>query len=323
MSAPEPGAKTLDFLVIGAPKSATTTLHELLKEHPQIALPVTKEAPFFTHDEAFARGFPAYLAGHFADADPTAHWGTVTPHYMQGQGEVDVALGVRRIHDEVPSVKIIALLRDPVERTFSHYKMQLQRGYESRSFGEVIEQALTNAALDPRGAVNPEDPYQYVYVGEYGRILQHYYALFPRENILVLTTDELRDDPAGTVRGIYAFLGVDTGHQPAGIHQRYRQGGSRPRLRILTPGALYRIPFLKRVWKSAVPLKLRNRIEYRTNLWNMKPDDITLQQDSEAYGRLVEFFSDDVRRLEEITGRTMPWAQWRGSEQRCGPALPP
>ncbi len=306
-----PIKSTLDFLVIGAPKSATTTLYEYLNGHPQLALPRTKEAPFFTHKQAYSRGLPAYLRTHFRHAPAGTLWGAVTPHYMQGQADVDVRLAARRIHDDCPDVKLIALLRDPVERAFSHYKMLLPRGYETRSFAEVVDEAIAEAPTDPRNGIEMDDRFRYVYTSEYGRILEAYYDLFPSENILVLTTDELRAEPLATVQTVCAFLGVDSGYRPADLATRHRQGGSRPRLRLLSPGFLYRIPLLKKLWKTLVPHTVRNRVEYRINLWNVKPDAVALDRDSVEYHRLVEFFRDDVRLLERLVGREMPWQPWR------------
>jgi hypothetical protein len=305
--------KKLDFLVIGAPKSATTSLYELLKEHPQLAMPATKEVPFFTDHRKYAKGMARYLAAQFPDASPEAVWGTITPQYMQGQGEVDVALTARRIADELPFVKIVALLRDPIDRAFSHYKMQLQRGYERRSFDDVVRNALGKPLEDARGPVDPEDGFRYIFVSEYGRILQLYYDLFPREQILVLTTDELKDGPTDVVRRMCTFLSVSTQYEPVAPSTRARHGGVRPRSRLLTPGFIYGIPGVKRVWKNAVPARLRNRVEYRTNLWNIRPDEVRLDRGSYAYRALAEFFAADVAHVEQLTGITVPWPAWSAS----------
>ena len=308
--------KKLDFLVIGAPKSATTSLYELLKDHPQVEMPVTKEVPFFTDRRRYAKGMTHYLATQFPDADPQAMWGTITPQYMQGQGDIDVAHTARRIADELPSVKIVALLRDPIDRAFSHYKMQMQRGYESRCFDDVVRNALSRPLEDARGPVDPEDGFRYIFVSEYGRILQLYYDLFPREQILVLTTDELRTDPVEVVRRLSSFLGVDAGYTPPEPAKRARHGGVRPRHRLLTPGFIYSIPGVKKVWKNAVPATLRNRVEYRTNLWNIRPDEVRLDRDSYAYRALAEFLAADVAHLEKLTGITVPWSAWRSASQQ-------
>jgi len=118
----------LDFIIIGAQKAGTTSLFEHLRRHPEISLPVGKEVPYFSHDRVYARGWTDYmrkLARHDAFADPGRKWGTVTPQYMLGgvyRSPGDVARGngdertvPLRIKECLPSVRLIAILRDPVE----------------------------------------------------------------------------------------------------------------------------------------------------------------------------------------------------------------
>jgi Sulfotransferase family len=133
---------TLDFLVIGAQRSGTTSLWRHLASHPQVHIPPSKEAPFFSHDRPFARGLAWYLGEFFADADPRRRWGTVSPHYMMGSPDADVPEVARRIHATVPQARLIAILRDPIERAQSHHRMVVHRGRETRGFEEAALQQL-------------------------------------------------------------------------------------------------------------------------------------------------------------------------------------
>ena len=149
----------LDFVVIGAQKSGTTSLCEYLRDHPQIALPAGKEAPFFSRDAVFGRGWQDYLSRWFSAADPAQRWGTVTPDYMVGGVlEPDVARGAAdamydewtipaRIRDRVQGARLVALLRDPVERAVSHHAMLALNGLEARSFESAIDELLRPDAL--------------------------------------------------------------------------------------------------------------------------------------------------------------------------------
>jgi len=299
--------KSLDFIVIGAAKSATTTLHELLKGHAEITVPAAKEVPFFSDEKVYAKGVQRYLRTWFRKADRATLWGTVTPHYMIGQGQVRPEVIASRIHAELPDCKLIALLRHPVDRAFSQYKMNVQRGAERRPFEQVVSQVLANAD-ELRGAIGPDE--DYIFGSEYGRILGYYYDLFPENNILILTTTELRADAVATVRRICKFLGADTSYEPDDVDTIHRQGGSKPRVTALTPGFLYRIPLIERFWKNLVPIFVRKRVEYFMNLWNSKPDSVTLDPSGEAFQRLVDFYRDDVALVESLTGQEMPWPDW-------------
>lgn len=192
---------TLDFIVIGAQKAGTTSLFEYLRRHPQISMPADKEAPYFSHDHAFERGWDAYMA-KIALIDPERRWGTVTPHYMIGgvykrakasadaAGRYDERTVPLRIRERLPDVRLVAILRDPVARARSHHQMMVMNGSEQRSFDEAIAEHLRPDALE-RARRRPLADTGYVAWGEYRRILGGYFTVFPREQILVAFTDEL------------------------------------------------------------------------------------------------------------------------------------
>src|SRR5664279_4969403 len=91
----QPSKNTLDFIVIRAQKAGTTSLFEYLKRHPELCLAPGKEAPYFSHDVARARGWDSYMRRTFPPSDPALKWGTVTPQYMAGgvpEASMDLAV---------------------------------------------------------------------------------------------------------------------------------------------------------------------------------------------------------------------------------------
>lgn len=226
----------LDFIVIGAQKSGTTSLFQHLMQHPEISLPLGKERPFFSHDTVYARGWSAYMKSltrnNDAFADPTRVCGTVTPQYMVGglyesNGEEAESHGVRtvpsRINEALPGVRLIAILRDPVERALSHHRMLVMRGLERRSFDEAIGKLLRPHALEKTRA-RPRERTGYITWGEYGRILTGYFDVFPREQILVVFTEELERAPAQLLSRIQEFIGVRPDFEPDNLGRRYQAG---------------------------------------------------------------------------------------------------
>ncbi len=303
--------KQLDFLVIGAAKSATTTLYELIKSHPEIYIPSAKEVPYFSDNKVYKKGMERYLKAYFPDADEKKLWGTVTPQYMLGEGDTNPQIVAERIKKELPNVKLVALLRNPAERAFSHYKMMVQRGHEHKEFEEIVKQSLTNPSAY-RQKVKPQ--FNYIFGSEYGRILKTYYSLFPAKNILVLTTDELRDDPVKTIRTLCKFLEINHNYTPANTNKKYRQGGARPRYKMLTPGFLFKVPLVKFFWKNLTPQPIRKRVEYSINLWNTKADDTKLNKDDLLYEQLLEFYASDMELLESLTARSLAYRQTSGHD---------
>lgn len=307
--------KTLDFICIGAAKSATTTLYELIKEHPDLSLPKAKEVPYFSDDKVYSLGIEKYMKSHFAQAQNDTLWGTITPQYMIGQGDVTPQEVAHRINNDMPEVKIIALLRHPIERSFSHYRMLRRNGHETRSFNDAVNDILNGktklAGYDDRDS-------DYIAASRYGEILSAYYDRFPKKNILVLSTDNLQYDPAGTLVAIFDFLGVDKTYRPTNLKQTSRKGGSRPRIKYLTPGFLYSLPYVKPIWRNRVPQPIRKRIEYAINLWNTIPDNEKLDRSSAVFKKLVAHFKDDVSLLSRLTGEQPYWVDWQEDKRTDG-----
>jgi hypothetical protein len=323
---------TLDFIVIGAQKAGTTSLFEYLRRHPDLCLPLDKEAPYFSHDQELTRGWDHYVDKAFGASDPTKKWGTITTHYMVGgvydrsgtpqevadsYTEYTVPLRIRR---HLPEARLIALLRDPVDRAASHHQMLRMNGEEPRSFDEAVDALLRVESLE-QSRRRPEEQTGYVAWGEYGRILTAYLEVFPRDQIMVAFTDELESEPERLMRQLHSFIGVSPDVVPDNLGTRYRERTTARRLSRLNPSILQRAVSnnvaARTVWHG-LPPRPRLYIErgfahaaYRVNLWNQKghatpsykPNPDTLQ-------RLREHYEPDAVQLAailKIDRSVIPW----------------
>jgi hypothetical protein len=316
-------AKGLDFIGIGAVKAGTTSLFEYLRTHPDLYLPATKEQPFFSVDRVFFGGWEDYAHYAFFGAPADRLWGKVTPQYLGGpvvweESTMQLArespelVIPRRIASLFPDVKLILLLRDPVERAISHYWLEVARGHEHRSLDEAIRESLSPAALE-EGRIAPKGTTSYVTAGEYGRLLGGYLSVFPRSRLFIASTDALARDPVSVLRALWGFLGVDRDHVPSNLHIRYGTRASRRRFRRLDPqrlpGLVRGTPVLREVW-NGLPGGLRNRIraryraaKFRINLWNRAADSHELEPpDAELLELLRAHYRDDLVRLTELEG---------------------
>src|SRR5271155_2744916 len=177
-TSPDMDSPGMEFLVIGAQKAGTTTLWNLLRDHPQLWLPDAKEAPFFSHTEVYEAGWESYLERLRAPTGEGLLRGTITPHYMHGWQDASTRVVAERIAGLLPEVRIVALLRDPVERGRSQHAMAIARGLEQRDPDRALSESLRPQALR-RARLQPGDTNTYLVQGEYGRILGEYLTLFP------------------------------------------------------------------------------------------------------------------------------------------------
>ena len=214
-----------DFLVIGAYKAGTTSLDRYLRTHPEIFLPAVKEPSYyaFTGPNAASRPRPPdavtdrhqYLALFDSVAGERAI-GEVSPEYLVHPDAADA------IAAELPDVKLIAVLRNPVERAYSDYLMYVRDGREPLDFTAALAAQDERHAGDPRG--------HYVDTGRYGEQLDRYYQRFDRSQIRVYLFEDLANDPAACVRDVFAFLGVDTTFVPADLGENNVSGVPRGRM---------------------------------------------------------------------------------------------
>lgn len=310
MKTPTPTDNELDFIVIGAAKSGTTTLFELAKDHPQLAMPQEKEVPFFDDDTLFSRGIKWYVDRYFAHTPSGKKKGTITPQYMLGKDNTGPQLVAERIKQTLPHTKLVVLLRNPVERAHSHYRMLAQRGHFDEPFDEATDKLLHSDKLDWFRSHDIDDSNSFLLGSEYGRILSYYYSLFDSKNILVLYTEDLKTQPEKVMQQFFHFLEVDENFVSDNLGKEFRKGGSRAKLKLLTPGFLYKIPLVETAWKNYTPYPLRKRVEYSINLWNIKPEQSSFHPGSPIYKQLVNYYRSDVELLKKMTKTTPPWLDW-------------
>lgn len=318
----------LDFVVIGAQKGGTTALFEYLRRHPGLALPAGKEAPYFSHDAAWARPWEEYLRKTFALADPACRWGTVTTHYMVGglyeASPASLAAGLagdvaevpRRMHARLPDVRLIAVLRDPVARAVSHHRMMVMTGAEERPAAQALAELLEPEALVGARA-HPRETSGYVVWGEYARILAGYLEVFDAGQLLVVFSEDLLAKPRQTLARVHEFIGVPD-IPPDNLGESYRTASGRRRLAALNLYDAQRAVASSRAARSlwhALPERLRRRADhtferasYRVDLWNRRSDTASAEPDADLLARLREHYRSDGERLATELGVTPPWS---------------
>ncbi len=194
-------ARKVDFLVVGAQKGGTTALDAYLRLNPEICMAKEKEVHFFEKDKYFTRkvDYSAYHS-HFDPLPSQRLLGEATPvlmYYLQAP---------RRIWEYNPDIKLIMVLRNPIDRAYSHWNMQRDRGRDSRSFWEAIhtEDDKTRETLPAQNI-----KYSYIARGFYSEQIRRLRSYFPASQMLALKSESLREEPTECMDQIWSFLGVD------------------------------------------------------------------------------------------------------------------
>ena len=200
---PESIHRLPDFIIAGAPRSGTTWLYTLARRHPQLALaePMVPEPKFFLVDELWERGVEYYSARWFNLLPAGRVLGEKSANYLESP------VAAERVCRALPRVKLIFLLRNPVDRAYSNYLWSRQNGLESETF----ERAL---ALEEERERNPPPrlryarPYAYFSRGLYAEDLARFLDHFPREQILVLRHEDVAARPEHIAAALHRFLRV-------------------------------------------------------------------------------------------------------------------
>jgi hypothetical protein len=275
-----------DFIVIGAQKAGTSTLYATLSAHPRVAMALRSEVEYFGDPRKLARG-PDYYRRFFPEAPDGVLVGEVSPGYLFKPGAPE------EISALLPDVRLIASLRDPVDRAFSAWKMQISKGSDLRPFGKAVREEG-----------------HYIDIGRYGEQLSRYLGYFPRDRMRLLFFEELQEDPDAFFGKVAEFLGI----QPAGGQVMAENPGGMPRSRMVTRALnagfrmrefLRRTPFrplVDNLFVDQMSRRLRNRIAAA----NRDPGLTAAAPNPDDVAYIRDRLQGDRELLREILGEEAP-----------------
>lgn len=280
-----------DFIGVGAQKAGTSWIYACLYEHPEICIPV-KEIHFFSHEDKWNKGKPWYES-HFAKCEARQKAGEFCTTYLSHPK------AARRIHNYYPSAKLLACLRNPVDRAFSNYVNDIKAGVvpSAVSFGEVL-------------ADHPE----YIQRGFYSNQLRRFLDIFPRSNIYVCLYEDIEADPLKFIQRMYKFIGVNDKYVPEMLDKRINVSRI-PRFNLveelidwiarkLRASGLDNIAWL--IKKSGLPDMIRG-------LNSKKGKKAKLHLCEEDRRSLYNIYKAEMSELEELIGISVEC--WRMGEQ--------
>jgi len=190
----------LEFILAGAQKSGTTALYYFLSKHPQLMMGDKEEMHFFDNDEIFSDPVDyELLHKHFPALRLSTIAGECTPIYIYWKPAME------RIWKYNPKIKLLIILRNPVDRAFAHWNMQRFKGREPLDFLQAVEQEKSRAR---EAAPLQSRRYSYVGRGLYAGQIERVFQFFPRKQVKIIKFENFRDKNRKTLDEIFRFLGV-------------------------------------------------------------------------------------------------------------------
>jgi hypothetical protein len=254
------------FIVIGAMKGGTTSLYQYLRAHPEICMSSTKETDFFIREKNYALGRRWYESQF---PTPAKERGEASPNYSKWPHYQGVP---ERMHDLVPHARLLYVVRDPIERMISHYGHRIAKHWEQ----QPIDQALQPSS------------HKYVTPSRYFTQLCQFRRFYPQEQILVVSSEDLREDRRATLRRIFEFLEVDAGFECRQFNREFHR----------TDGKFNK----KASWRE----QLLSRLGVQPN---RRPRSLPARELSDGTRQaLIESLLPEVENLRRATG--LSFARW-------------
>jgi hypothetical protein len=292
-----------NFFIVGAARSGTSSLDQYLSQHPEIYIPAKKDIHFFA-DESFLRCLgPGDDRLHKLLIRDEASY---TQLFAKGAGAKAIGESsafylyfpdtAERIAQTVPDARIIIILREPVERAYSAYTFLVRDGRETLGFeaGLGKEEERKHKGFEPL--------WWYRELSLYSKQIKHYQDVFGAKQVKVLLYDELFAKPGQALQDIFAFLNVKD-DIVVNTSVRYNASGvpkSRKLYSILDK-FIYNPNALQKYVKSLVPSHLR--VQWASKVISMSVDRVPV--DHQIQMKLKEYFTEEVRALEELLGRDL------------------
>jgi len=284
-----------NFFIVGSPKSATTSLHEYLKNIPGIFMSPLKEPNYFSrktilHDARIKpiRDKKKYLA-LFEDVTDEKIVGESSTTYLEDEDVPSL------IHEEVPEARILICLRDPVVRAFSEFLMLRKMDVVNSSFHEDIQKALLNKESRFGNSRRLKS-------GLYSESVKRYLEIFGPKQVKIIIFEEFIKNPKFFLEQIIKFLELSSSFvkfedEPHNAFSEYRGKISK---KILTNSKITKIGV--KIISPSIRKFLRFKLlEKRINKPKMETNERQF---------LIKFYRDDVNKLKEILGRELPWSNF-------------
>ena len=285
----------VNFFIVGAPKSGTTSLYYYLDEHPEVEMSREKEPDYFSHESIQNQGM--YYGNQRIDSEKKYHslFNKASKGVIFGEASVSylfyntVAEKIKRYNSDA---KIIIMLRNPIDRAFSHYLMDFRLGLVSDSFENIINK--TSKAKNTHLFFQ-----QYIEVSEYSNQIDRYLKEFDANKILFIDYEDFKKDTSKVVRNVYAFLDINSEYK-ANIYKKHNPFTMSKNNFIRF---IYSFIFIRNILTLLFPKKLVASIR---SLFFKQDNKPVLSEETRR--QLKQYFKKDVLKLNQIMNKN--FSKW-------------
>jgi hypothetical protein len=300
-SSPPDNLRKISIMIAGAQKAGTTSLKNYLGQHPALQTHHHKEFAYFVDDHAFADGYAAAKRKYFHPTKANVEL------IAKSAGLYISEKALRRLRDHNPDCKLIVILRNPVERTYSSYLMERNYGAIHEPF-EIIKDII-------RKSDRTDWRYEFfIGMSLYCKQLELMYRYFPKENVRIVRFEELADDPQKVCKNIFEWVGADRNFTP--------DTSVRHNVTTVTRSQTYG-KILLRMLKNSSPLKkaaralLPGKMDYKVGeaMRKINHTDKKYEPIAQAtLNELIEFFRPYNDELSKMTGTD--FSSWNSTKEK-------
>jgi len=274
----------INFICLGAQKSGTTSFFNILKQNPNIFLPLRKEIYYFNNDANYNKGLKWYYS-FYKESNEKQILGDITPDYML------FLKSVKRIYKDLgEDTKLIFFLRNPAMRAYSQYYMELKYTEERYSFEKALLEEPKRVAKSYRNKMK----YSYKERGFYYKQLKPYYDMFPKENIKVVIFEDFINNIEDNIIDIEKFLKVEPYTEYD--YNIVSNKGYMPKKKWLAYIKRHFIRPISPIYNKIIPAKLRTKIRKISDTGKIDIKKI----DKITYNKLISEYMADIKQLEKL-----------------------
>lgn len=281
-----------DIYIIGAQKSGTTTLFDWLAQHPDIyGNPLSKDYPFFSSDTEYkSRTKIFYSFARKAEKGQKILGGDANAMFVDS--------GAARMHEIMPSAKLLVILRNPVARAFSAYCYAIERGLENRSFEKAIDDEIMGVDYEPKDALQRD----YLAHGLYAQQLIIIHRFFKSSKVKVVIFEELRSEPIRVMRDIFNFVGINENFEPNMDIKNKTKGGYHFKLLAKLVHSSPSSGVIRVLGRKLTSHSFRTK--FRRILTNINRTEKQKPKLSDSSKKLlIEYYDGEIRGLESLLGK--------------------